>query len=329
MKFVQGNIRLWPPVIFLLVAFTTTLEAATLVEIEELRLSGELSKAQVLADEQVRQPGISAVDKVALHLELARIHDRIGLHQNTRPVAESLVNIESAAILAAEAGPTSAAEVELALSDYYYRAEMQDREFPVAEKHALRAIERFRQLDDGHGEADAVHRLGLIEMQRSKLAEARQLFEQSKELDIAAGERVFFSGEYERHVGFVLYLSGEIPASAPYFERSFKARLEAGAIDASIFAAISLGGVLGELKRSDEGESYLNYAIDLAKEIQSPVALARAQLALGRLYSNSGDIEAARLAYLASVEAADSVHLQSIVRQAREEIQEPGENPTE
>ena len=111
MKFMRGNIRLWPPVIFLLVACTTTLEAATLVEIEELRLSGELSKALVLAEEQVRQPGISAVEKVARHLELARIHDRIGLHQNTRPVAESLVNIESALILAAEAGSASAAEI--------------------------------------------------------------------------------------------------------------------------------------------------------------------------------------------------------------------------
>jgi tetratricopeptide (TPR) repeat protein len=316
-------------IVLLLITCSSILEAATLSKIEELRLSGELNKALVLAEEQVQQQNISAIDKVALHLEMARIHDRIGLHHNTRPVAESLVNIDSALKLTEEAGPASAAKVELALSDYYYRAEMQDREFPAAEKHASRAIERFRHLNDGHGEADAVHRLGLIEMQRGKLAEARQLFDQSKDLDIAAGERVFFSGEYERHVGYVLYLSGEIQASAPYFERSFRARLEAGAIDASIFAAISLGGVLDELERRNEAESHLNYAVDLAKEIQSPVALARAQVALGRLYSNSGEIEAARLAYLAGAEAADSVGLQSTVRQAREGLEALRENRTE
>jgi hypothetical protein len=69
-----------------------------------------------------------------------------------------------------------------------YRAEMNARQFPSATEHARRAVELYRRLGDRHGEAEAVHRLGLIELQRRNLGAARLLFEESRELDVAGGE---------------------------------------------------------------------------------------------------------------------------------------------
>jgi hypothetical protein len=89
---------------------------------------------------------------------------------------------------------------------------MREREFPIAEKHAQLAIDMFHEIGDRHGEAEAVHRLGLIEMQRGNMESAHELFDRSLEVDRAAGERTFFRGEYERHVGFVLMHRGDFNA---------------------------------------------------------------------------------------------------------------------
>jgi hypothetical protein len=56
-------------------------------QITTLRLEGRLSEAQSLAEERLLEEQASS-RQVELHLELARIHDRVGLHQNTRPVAD-------------------------------------------------------------------------------------------------------------------------------------------------------------------------------------------------------------------------------------------------
>ena len=291
--------------------------ATSTATIKTLRLRGDLDEARKLAKQQLDRSQASLSEQIALQIELARILDRIGLHQNKRPVAAALQHIETAALLSVDAGPESRAAVELALADYHYRAEMQGRAFPTAETHARRAIKMFQSTRDGHGEADAVHRLGLIEMQRSNLATARRLFDRSKELDVAAGERVFFTGEYERHVGFVLYMSDDVAASVPYFERSLIARRKAGAIDASLFAAISLAAVLVELERRDDARPLLMQAMELARQINSPVGQARTEIALGRLYAANGEIEAARHAFETTIGIAESVHLDATVRQAR------------
>jgi hypothetical protein len=64
-------------------------------QITTLRLEGRLSEAQSLAEERLLEEQASS-RQVELHLELARIHDRVGLHQNTRPVADSLNHVELA-----------------------------------------------------------------------------------------------------------------------------------------------------------------------------------------------------------------------------------------
>jgi len=290
-----------------------------LPQIKSLRLEGRLEQAKSLAEETlVAEQAPSR--QVELHLELSRIHDRIGLHQNTRPVAEALNHIELAAG-AAEAGhKRSRAQIELARADYFYRAEMQARDFPSASQHAQSAIESFGEIGDKHGEADAVHRLGLIEMQRRNLDLAHELFDRSLRLDRAAGERTFFRGEYERHVGFVVLLQGDTESAIPFFERSLAFRREAGAIDASLFAARTLASALVDIGRLGDAKPHLLYAMMVAEKISSPVGMARTGLVLGRLHAREGDSLAARLAYEMTLSTAESIGYASMAEQAKQEL---------
>ena len=253
-----------------------------LEQVKTLRLHGELETAQLLLAAEIDAANVSPDQRIQQHLEMARILDRIGLHQNTRPVAEALAHIELAAELLDSASEFSKASVELAYAIYYYRAEMRGHEFAKAEEYGRRANMLYAAIGDGHGQADAVHLLGLIKFYRQKLDLAEALFEESLRLDISAGERTFFRGEYERHVGFVAYQRRDIEGAVRHFERSLEARLEAGAIDASMFAAISLASALIELDRPEEAKPHLDYALAIAQRIGSPVGMKRINKAIER-----------------------------------------------
>jgi tetratricopeptide (TPR) repeat protein len=171
---------------------------------------------------------------------------------------------------------------------------MAEREFPEADRRARHAIKLFQQIGDRRSEAEAVHRLGLIEMQRGNLDSARELFEQSLLLDRQAGERKFFRGEYERHVGFVLLMQGDTESAIPYFKRSLELRREVGAIDASQFAASTLASSLVSAGRLDEAWPFVAYAMMVAQRIDSPVGMAQIGLVQGRLHAKAGDKQGRR-----------------------------------
>ena len=307
--------------LFLLATWTCAAPAdeQQVAEIRALRLAGELKEAQALG-EQALGASQSSADAVALHIELARIHDRYGLHNNTRPVAEALEHVEAAASLVKASDELSAARVELAFANYYYRAEMAEREFATAIHHAQRAIEMFTALEDWHGAADAVHMLGLIRMQQGSYDEARTLFDESLALDIKGGRRVFFTGEYERHIAFVDRFTGDMEAAIPHFKRSLQARREAGAIDAGLFAAVALASTLIETGRAAEAGEHLEYALDIANDIGSGYGTAITLLALGQYHSDTGQLEEAREAFEQAAEAARSIGIASIERRANEAL---------
>lgn len=302
-------------------------EGSRLQEVRALRLSGDLEEARELALRELAQgsPGVDA--QVGLRIELARIHDRVGLHNNTRPVAAALHQIEAAEALSPPQGSLSEARLEMARAEYFYRAEMAEREFPTALRHARKARTLFQVLGDLHGEAEAVHRLGLIRMQRRELEEARRLFDLSLELDRQGGQRTFFRGEYERHVAFVLLLGGETAEAIPYFKRSLQFRRQAGAIDASLFAALSLASALIQVGRTEEAEGPLLYAALVAERLGSPVGKARNGYLLGQFYSARGDRQAARLAFQAALQAAEEIDYGSLASQVRGALESLQENP--
>jgi len=259
---------------------SATAASCDLKSARTLRLLGELEEAKELLTAAIDTVDVTPDCRIEQYLEMARVLDRIGLHQNTRPVVEALAHVQLAAELLDNAAEKQRAAVELAFADYYYRAEMREREFERAEVYARRAIKLFAAIGDGYGHADAVHRQGLIEFQRGNLDEAEMHFRESKKLDIAAGERTFFRGEYERHIGFVDYRRGDIERAVRHFERSLQARRDAGAIDASLFAAVSLANALIELDRRGEAKPHLDYALDVAQRIRSPAGLERVEKAM-------------------------------------------------
>jgi tetratricopeptide (TPR) repeat protein len=319
----KSNLR--PVVIFLVSILLNVASYAEqqgpLSEVKMLRLQGNLPEAQSLAEQRLEQNIDDKHLAISYHLELARIHDRIGLHHNTRPVVAALAHIELAASLVTRVDTAALAEIELARADYFYRAEMPAREFPRASQYAQSAITQFQNIEDQHGEADATHRLGLIHMQRGDLREAKDLFEQSKVLDRMAGERVFFSGEYERHVGFIHLLSGDIETAIPFFENSLAARIEAGAIDASLFAAASLASALVGVERFEEAKPHSLYALTIAQQIGSPVGRTRAAATLGQVYEQEGDLDAARDAFETALSNAENVGYEGTVEQMKAALQ--------
>lgn len=265
--------RLWLSLLLCISLPSAQAQTDPLEDIQELRLQGQLDVALQLANERIEVA--NGADTIALHLEIARIEDRFGLHNNTRPVAAALQHVEAADVLAEELDAHAQAQVDLAYAEYFYRADMAEREFTEASRYAEQALPVFVALDDFHGQADAVHRLGLISLQQRDLDLAKDLFEESLRLDRIDGERLLLRADYERHVGFVFYLRGEPAEALPYLERSLDYRMQAGAADPAMFAAISLASTLVDLDRAEEALPHLDYAASVAEKINSAMGRSR------------------------------------------------------
>lgn len=285
-------------------------------EVRRTRLAGCLEEATVLAQTGLAAPGTDPSVAIGLYIELARIQDRFGLHNNTRPVARASAYADSAwARLPADNGEMSTAVLSLR-PELAYRAEM-DTDFPETVDFASRALALYRSLGDLHGEAEAANRLGLVALQRDRLREARQLFEESCRLDETAGARPFFQGEYERHIAFVELFEGKLDAARPQLQRSLELRRQSGAIDTAMFAANSLASALVDLGRPEDALEPLHYTVTLALSLDSQVGTARNSLVSGRLHAALGNEYAARLAFDEAIRIAQSVGSMGIADQAR------------
>lgn len=248
------------------------------------RITGSLSIAESEVRSFLSCPDVDAELRVALQLELARILDRIGLHTNTRPVVEALEILREAEASVAADDVEARARISLAFAEYFYRAEMGEREFPAAEEHAQRARMLYAELDDPVGEADAVHRLGLIALQQRRLGDARELFDRSLELSNQGPVRPIFLSDYHRHIGFVDILEDDLPAAVAHFEQSLAFRDEAGSRDYGLFARTLLGSALIRAGRPEEAARPLEQAYEIARDLPSPVGELRAGFNLGRMH---------------------------------------------
>lgn len=257
----------------ILLAVLVVAQDDALDSIRKARLAGNLSEAREAANSLLKSSDVATA--VHLHLELAKIHDRVGLHTNTRPVETALEHISIADTLAQELDGKARAHVELAYAEYFYRAEMSGRVFATAKRHANTALAACAELEDTYCQADAVHRLGLIHLQRRELDQALELFEESLRIDRIAGERLLLRADYERHAGFVFFLRDEYETALPYFERSLEYRTKAGATDPAMFAEISLASTLEYLGRDDEARTHLESASYIADHIESDTGRAR------------------------------------------------------
>jgi tetratricopeptide (TPR) repeat protein len=278
---------------------------------------GSLQTAISEADHALSCPNATVDERVMLHLKLSGIHDRTGLHTNSRPVRAALQSIDSASELADQANPASLAAIKLARSRYYYRSEEPDSDYPTARRFARAALTLFEELQDLHGQADTVHLTGLFHLQREELDQARVYFERSLALEVrSAAARPIMLADYERHMGFIYQMSGDLEQAIKKFQRSFVIRRDNGLTDQAMFAAASLGRALIYDNRAAEAEAPLVFALDTAEALDSPEGRARAGLALGQMHEQLGNREAAIEAFEATLVAAEEINRTSIIERA-------------
>lgn len=293
---------------------------ASVQQIETSYALGELDEAKNRAAEALACPSATAADKVALHIQLAAIHDRIGLHLNTRPVPENLEHIEAAATLSDAVDARDQAKIMLARAKYHYRAEMEERQFLQAEEFAARALQKAEAANALYGQADAVHLLGLIFFQRRDMDKARQYFDRSLELEQQSGApRPVMIGDYGRHVGFIHQRNKNSESAISSFRASLQARKEGGLDDAAMFAAITLASALSDAGRQDEAATEVQYALDVAAKIKSPHAAARAHMVEGKIYRAQGRNFDAKEAYEKAQAAALQIGMLGFARAAQTE----------
>jgi tetratricopeptide (TPR) repeat protein len=291
-----------------------------IARIRDERVSGSLLAAETEARRLLECPHLDSDSRLAVRLELAKILDRLGLHHNTRPVAEALELLQQAEAEADPNDTNAQARVALALAEYYYRAEIGERGFTAATEHALRARDLFAELGDPVGETDAVHRLGLIELQKHNLDRSRELFDRSLELSEKGPYRPIFLSDYHRHVGFVDRLSEDWPAAIAHFEKSLAYRNEAGSRDYGLFARTMLGSALTDGGRAAEAGPYLEEALLIAHEIPSPVGELRATYYLGEMHEALGRPSEALRAYRRADQLATELGVVSFQEAARESV---------
>ena len=278
---------------------------------------GKLEEATIGADHALSCSNATAGERVTLHLKLSEIYDRKGLHSNSRPVQATLWSIESAAELVEQADLTSKAAINLATARFYYRSEEPDSNYPTSRRFARTALALFEELADLHGQADILHLTGLFHLQRRELNEAQAYFERSLILELQSeAPRPIMLADYERHMGFVHQLSGDLKRAIQKFERSYVIRRDNGLTDQAMFAAASLGRALISDNRADEAEAPLEYALTTALALDSPEGLARTALALGQMHEQLGNREAAIKSFEASLAAAREIDRTSIIEHA-------------
>ncbi|MEO1135582.1 MAG: hypothetical protein AAFW68_03090 [Pseudomonadota bacterium] len=284
--------------------------------LENAYLAGQLVHAEEMTSALLRCDDIDPGDELRLRLRLFKIHDRVGLHTNSRPVKKAKKALDSAESLRAKLSAKDKGLLTLGWAEYYYRAEMQQRSFSKASKYAVEAEQIFDALHDKHGQADAVHRQGLIRFQQRRidgdnaLTEARQLFDRSLALDLAGGARLIFCGDYNRHIGFIENEYGNEPAVLAHFEKSLECRRQAGAMDQAMFALQSLASTK---LRGGDAQGSLNLLLEallIAERIPSPMMRMQVAKSAGDTYLVMGKIAAACTAYETSLSA--SLELSSV-----------------
>jgi len=307
-------------------AGSTSTEARDVREqVSALRLAGKLDEARDSAEAALKLPELSSRGEILMRLELAKISDRVGLHTNTRPVKATLQEIEIADTLEIEIANTLAiplttglrAYINAAYATYYYRAEMSERVFAKADAYSYLAIAQHERAGNQHAQSDAVHQLGLIYLQTRDLGRARELFDESLRLDEEAGQRPWMLGEYHRHIAYIYVFSDDWASALPHFEKSLRYRIEAKAIDASLFAAISLGNALMKTGQVADAEQHLDFAMKIANEIHSPVGIARSAIVLATVYEQLERIPEARATYTMAFETSTAVGLTSVSTRAQ------------
>lgn len=299
---------------------TSILEQATALKMNtdydeaERLLLDALHDAETLDD---------AALEIRLTVKLGDIINRRNLHRNIIDDPALLARLERALNLAVGVGRSDLiGAAHQVLAQYHYRRELAaDRLFPLTDQHATLALESFQAVADSYEAGVAVHRQGLIALQKRNLDEARELFDESLRLTRTDKHDPRFEADYHRHIGFVEMLSGNTESAIIHFRQSIPLRREASFRDGVMFSLITLGSVLVNVGKIEEAVPLLTEADDIADSIGSPVGMTRADLYLGDLYRASGDDCRANERYRRARQHARSIAETDVVERASAAIQ--------
>lgn len=319
-----ASVAIWIIVVAIVPLLTSAEErcaqTGAVAQVRAERITGSLATAEAEARRLLDCPDLDSDRRLALRIELAKILDRVGLHTHTRPVPEALQILREAEASLPAGDRTAEAKVSLALAEYFYRAEMAEREFFTTTAYAVRADELFGELDDRVGSTDAVHLLGLIELQRRNLPEARELFDRSLEISRHAPPRQIFLSNYHRHVGIIDLWSSDRSTAIAHFEKSLAYREEAGSRDYALFARTLLGSALIDDHRAPEARPYLDQALIIARELPSPVGELRATYSLAEMHEVSGTSSEAMRLYERANQLATNLGVETIQKATQEAL---------
>ena len=112
--------------LILLACVTANAQSAVDTAIVDLRLEGRLVEAETVVKEALNEQGLSNADAIDMHLELARIYDRMALHDGTRPSTRAKEQLDRAMELQDPDDQASSAAIFYERARYEYRAEMSE-----------------------------------------------------------------------------------------------------------------------------------------------------------------------------------------------------------
>ena len=320
----DGYLRMaaWLTVFFLMAPSGVACDAtpAVVEAIQDERIRGSLNAAESAARALLECPDLDDGIELDVHIELARILDRQGLHSNTRPVEGVLEILGRAASKVKDGDLQAKAKLDYALATYFYRAETVAQSLETATRHAERALEGFRESSDVNGEADAIHLLGLIALQSGRLQEARECFDRSLEISREAPERLIFLSDYERHVALVDLRSGDRTSAIQHPRRYLEMRDRAESRDYGMFARTLLASVLIDEGEVDEAVPLLLEALEFSDRLPSPVGEMRATYQLARANEMSGKTAEAMTAYQRTLALATEVRSAGMQKAAEEAV---------
>jgi tetratricopeptide (TPR) repeat protein/predicted Ser/Thr protein kinase len=215
-------------------------------------------------------------ERMAAYLDLARAYERSGEPKKARASAEEAVGVD---------GQSAAAHLRLGL--LLRRA----REYGKAAEELAAAGRLYGASSNLEGATEVKYAQGMLAIDRERLEEARKLLEEA-----LASARL--TGSTQQQVSILLQLatlgtqSGDLDEVHRLASQAVELAREEGVENLASRALITLGGALF-LRDPPEAERYYTTALQTARRNRALLTEARAELALGSLYSSTGRPERA------------------------------------
>lgn len=198
-------------------------------------------------------------------------------------------------------GDTSVVAAYVALTEIFY-ATNPDTVIPLCYKALDIIAEKIDDADEKErhalllSKADALNNIGAIFLQRGKMNEALDYFEQVLGVyeETATPERVPVT---LNNIGVIYYKQGQTEKSLDYYHRSLKMRSQLGDSAGVAQSLSNIGAIYNNQGQQDKALDYFRQSLDIRRRIGDELGMAFSLNNLGALYRSQGQMEKARAHY--------------------------------